>query len=146
MAYLFYQEDIAPMSGMLLSQFFVLLKNRYVVESNNAHRPRSEPLDSNEFFRKATLQICGNLEIEQAMRACIGEIGDVVPVDRMFLQIYEPDLGAMRTMAMATPVSCEEPDLLAPPPRQAVMPTPEPKTCPRSITSSRPARWCCWYQ
>ena len=59
-------------------------------------------IDENEFFRNATLAICGNLQIEEAMSDCIGVIGDLIPVDRMFLQIYEPELGAMRTIAMAT--------------------------------------------
>ena len=59
-------------------------------------------MDHNEFFRMATMTICGNLKIEQAMRDCIGVICTHIPVDRMFLQIYEPDLGAMRTVATAS--------------------------------------------
>jgi hypothetical protein len=59
-------------------------------------------MDKNEFFRMATLEICGNLRIELAMRNCVGTIRNLIPVDRMFLLIYEPDLSAMRTLAMAT--------------------------------------------
>jgi len=76
-------------------------------------------LNHDEFFRVATLAICGNLEIEHAMRDCIGAIGDLVPVDRMFLQIYEPDLGAMRTMAQATAQEAKQLDLLTPMPKAA---------------------------
>ena len=43
-------------------------------------------IDENKFFRGATLRICGNLAIEDAMRACTRDIGELIPVDRMFLQ------------------------------------------------------------
>ena len=76
-------------------------------------------IDENEFFRNATLAICGNLQIEQAMSDCIGVIGEHVPVDRMFLQLYEPELGAMRTMAMATLEEGKQVDLLTPLPQEA---------------------------
>ena len=51
-------------------------------------------VDDNEFFRNATLSICGSLEIEEAMSACVRVMREFLPVDRMFLQVYEPDLGA----------------------------------------------------
>ena len=44
---------------------------------------------------------------------------EFMPVDRMFLQIYEPTLGAMRTMASADVDSGQELDLLTPLPRAA---------------------------
>ena len=59
-------------------------------------------MNHDAFFRKATLEICGSLQIEKAMSRCIGAINNHIPVDRMFLQIYESDLGAMRTIASAT--------------------------------------------
>ena len=62
----------------------------------------SQMIDDNEFFREATLSICGSLEIEDAMRASVRVIQDFIPIDRMFFQIYEPDLGAMRTLATAS--------------------------------------------
>ncbi|MCP3961084.1 MAG: sigma-54-dependent Fis family transcriptional regulator [bacterium] len=72
--------------------------------------------DDNEFFRKATLRICGTLEIEEAMCACVRAMREVMPVDRMFLQVYEPELGAMRTVATATAERGREVDLLTPMP------------------------------
>ena len=69
-------------------------------------------MDQNEFFRLATLDICGNLLIELAMRDCIGTIRNLIPVDNMFLQVYEPDMGAMRTIAKATAENGEQLDLL----------------------------------
>jgi transcriptional regulator with GAF, ATPase, and Fis domain len=76
-------------------------------------------VNENEFFRKATLAICGNLQIEQAMSNCIGVLGDLIPVDRMFLQIYEPELGAMRTIAMSTVEEGKQVNLLTPLPKEA---------------------------
>ena len=71
-------------------------------------------VDDNEFFRRVTLRICGNLEIEQAMRACVRAIREIIPVDRMFLQVLEPDLGAMRTVAAATAEGGRKVDMLTP--------------------------------
>jgi transcriptional regulator with GAF, ATPase, and Fis domain len=76
-------------------------------------------INENEFFRNATLAICGNLQIEQAMVDCIGVIRNVVPVDRMFLQLYEPELGAMRTIAIATAEEGKQVNLLTPLPEEA---------------------------
>ncbi len=53
------------------------------------------------FFERATLAICGSLTMGEAMRDSVLAIRDEVPVDRMYLQVYEADLGAMRTIAMA---------------------------------------------
>jgi transcriptional regulator with GAF, ATPase, and Fis domain len=71
-------------------------------------------VDENKFFRGATLRICGDLAIEEAMCACSRYICDFIPVDRMFLQVYEVDLGAMRTLATATVDMGEEVNLLTP--------------------------------
>ncbi len=71
-------------------------------------------MDHNEFFRAGTLAICGNLEIHHALRACIDAVGDAIPAERMFLQLYEPDLGAMRTIAMASAEEGRQEDLLTP--------------------------------
>ena len=71
-------------------------------------------IDENEFFRRATLRICGDLVIEDAMCACTGYLREVLPVDRMFLQIFEPDLASMRTLATATAERGEVVDLLTP--------------------------------
>jgi len=70
--------------------------------------------DENEFFRQATLIICGNLEIETALGACLGFVREYFPADRMFLQLNEPTLGAIRTLAMATPDGGRSVDLLTP--------------------------------
>ena len=71
-------------------------------------------IDENRFFRGATLRICGNLAIEQALFQCIGYLGRAIPVDRMFLQVFEPHLAAMRTVAMAAQGGGEAVDQLTP--------------------------------
>ncbi len=76
-------------------------------------------MDDNQFFRAVTLEICGSLKIEQAMCRSIRAMREHVPVERMFLQIYEPDLGAMRTMAIATPEAGRAVNLLTPMPEAA---------------------------
>jgi transcriptional regulator with GAF, ATPase, and Fis domain len=69
-------------------------------------------IDDNEFFRNATLRICGSLEIEEAMCTCVRYVREFLPVDRVFLQVSEPDLGAMRTVATATAEEGRKVDLL----------------------------------
>jgi transcriptional regulator with GAF, ATPase, and Fis domain len=76
-------------------------------------------IDENEFFRNATLRICGSLEIGEAMCNCLRYLQEFVPGDRMFLQLYEPTLGSMRTVASADHDGGKQLDLLTPLPRAA---------------------------
>jgi transcriptional regulator with GAF, ATPase, and Fis domain len=71
-------------------------------------------VDENDFFRNATLRICGSLEIEEAMSTCVRYLREFIPVDRMFLQVYESDLGAMRTVATANTERGQVVDFLTP--------------------------------
>ncbi len=71
-------------------------------------------IDENVFFRNATLMICGNLEIENAMVTCLQYLRPYIPVERMFLQVNEPSLGAIRTIASATRDGGRKVDLLTP--------------------------------
>jgi formate hydrogenlyase transcriptional activator len=75
-------------------------------------------IDENDFFRRATMQICSTLEIETAMWRSIQFLKDFIPVDMMFLHLYERDLGAMRTIAMATPSQGKKIDHLTPLPKE----------------------------
>ena len=47
-------------------------------------------LDENEFFREATIRLCGSLDIQQAMRDCCEYTKEFVPVVRMYLQLFDP--------------------------------------------------------
>lgn len=67
-----------------------------------------------DFFREATLRICGNLDIEVALQSTLLFLQDYIPLDRVYLQYFDQDYGAMRTIAMATAIECEKMDLLTP--------------------------------
>jgi transcriptional regulator with GAF, ATPase, and Fis domain len=71
-------------------------------------------MEENEFFRQTTLRICGNLEIEEALKSSLQYLQRVIPLDRIFLQYYDQSFGAMRTIASATPKECSKMDLLTP--------------------------------
>jgi len=71
-------------------------------------------MDKNEFFREATLRICGNLEIEEALFSTLQFLQQVMPVSRMALQHYDEGLHSMRTIATANPKRGESVDLLTP--------------------------------
>jgi transcriptional regulator with GAF, ATPase, and Fis domain len=47
-------------------------------------------VDENLFFREATIRLCGNLDIQKAMRDCCEFIKEFVPVSRMYLQLFDP--------------------------------------------------------
>ncbi len=64
-------------------------------------------LDENEFFRQATLRICGNLDFEIAMQECLVYLRAFMPADLFHLTIYDRGLGAFRTIAMATPTEAK---------------------------------------
>ena len=71
-------------------------------------------MDINNFFRQSTLSICGNLEIEKALQSCLFLMREVMPVDIIFLEYYDADYGAMRTIAKATESECSKLDLITP--------------------------------
>jgi transcriptional regulator with GAF, ATPase, and Fis domain len=75
-------------------------------------------IDENDFFRRATMQILSSLEIEVAMWRSVQFLRDFIPVDRMFLHLYERGLGAMRTIAVATPSQGKKIDRLTPLPKE----------------------------
>jgi transcriptional regulator with GAF, ATPase, and Fis domain len=59
-------------------------------------------MDKNDFFRQATLRICGNLEIEEALVSSLNFLRQEMPVDRMLLVLFEEGLNAVRTVASST--------------------------------------------
>jgi transcriptional regulator with GAF, ATPase, and Fis domain len=71
-------------------------------------------VNENEFFREATLRICGNLEIEEALLSSLNFLRQEMPVDRILLQLYEEGLNVMQTVAFATPKKAKTVDLLTP--------------------------------
>ena len=71
-------------------------------------------MNKNEFFREATLRICGNLKIEEALQTLIQFLTASMPVTKIYLQHYDQDFQAMRTIAFADEKECKKLDLLTP--------------------------------
>ncbi len=76
-------------------------------------------VDKNDFFRKATLSICGHLDIEKGMSSCLRHLESFMPVKTMYLQLYELNLGAMRIIAKATSKEGKKVNILTPFPPEA---------------------------
>lgn len=66
------------------------------------------------FFRRATAVICRHLLPEDGLRACAELLKEVMPVGQMYLEVYEHELGAIRSIASATPREGRAMDLLVP--------------------------------
>jgi len=71
-------------------------------------------MNDNDFFREATLRICGSLEIEEALQSCLLFLQKTMSVDRAYLECFDPTSDAMRTIAMATPTERSAREYLTP--------------------------------
>lgn len=71
-------------------------------------------MDKNKLFREATSRICGNLEIEEALRELRLFLKEIMPVSQIFMQHYDAEYQAMRTIAYASRAGCGKLDLLTP--------------------------------
>ena len=71
-------------------------------------------IDDNDFFREATMRICGSLEIEKALGSCLQFLQKSIPLDRIILQRFDKNHNAMRTIATATATECLAVDYLTP--------------------------------
>jgi len=71
-------------------------------------------MDKNEFFREATLRICGNLKIEEALFSSLQFLRQEMPVSWMALEHYDKNLKSMRTIATATASEGKGVDFLTP--------------------------------
>jgi len=59
-------------------------------------------IDENRFFREATMLICSSLDIEKALTQVLPFLARTIPADAIYLHLYEPNLGAIRTIAEVT--------------------------------------------
>uniref|UniRef100_UPI00359474A3 sigma-54 interaction domain-containing protein n=1 Tax=Desulfococcus sp. TaxID=2025834 RepID=UPI00359474A3 len=64
-------------------------------------------MDEKEFFREATLRICGSLEIEKALWQSLIYIREFMPAGQMSFHVYHRDPGIVETVAHATPEAGE---------------------------------------
>jgi hypothetical protein len=76
-------------------------------------------MNENEFYRRASLRVCGHLDIAEALRSTLEYFQGIIPADRLYLQLYEADLGSMRTVAMANKSEAKQLDALSPLPLEA---------------------------
>ncbi len=58
--------------------------------------------NSSDFFKEATLRICGSLNIEVSLWESFKFLRNYLPADEMLLNIYSPDEGKLRVLAQAT--------------------------------------------
>lgn len=70
--------------------------------------------NEDELFREATLRICGNLEIDEALHELLLFLQEIMPVAKIFLQHYDADYHAMRTIAYSSRTEFSKLDLLTP--------------------------------
>jgi transcriptional regulator with GAF, ATPase, and Fis domain len=75
-------------------------------------------IDENDFFRKATMQICSSLDFEIAMWRCMQFLKDFMPADEMYLHLYDSGLRAFRTIAGATASEGKKMDRITPLPKE----------------------------
>jgi len=75
-------------------------------------------IDENDFFRKATMQICSSLDFEIAMWRCMQFLKDFIPADEMYLHLYDSGLRALRTIAGATASEGKKMDSITPLPKE----------------------------
>ena len=71
-------------------------------------------IDPDEFFRNITLKLCGHLQIEEGLRACIRYLSRHMPADYLYLEKYDESLGAVRYVARANVEKGERMDVLVP--------------------------------
>ena len=60
-------------------------------------------IDEKDFFREATLRICGSLDIEKALQQCFLYIREFIPTEQIGFHIYHRDAGVIETIALAPP-------------------------------------------
>lgn len=88
-------------------------------------------INRDEFFREATLRICGSLDIEKALHECLLYVRDFIPADVMSLQVFDPDMGSLETVAVARPEGGEALSIKTPMPSEALKSALEKMTMPR---------------
>ncbi len=71
-------------------------------------------INENVFFREATLRICGSLDIADTLFNSLCFLKSYLPVDRIFLELFDPAYNSMRTISFATEKGGKNIDLLTP--------------------------------
>ncbi|MCP4577099.1 MAG: AAA domain-containing protein [Deltaproteobacteria bacterium] len=64
-------------------------------------------MDENQFFKNATLRICGSLEIEKAIQRCLRYIRGFIPASKISFHTVDVHLGIVEAVSLVTPKKTE---------------------------------------
>jgi transcriptional regulator with GAF, ATPase, and Fis domain len=67
-------------------------------------------IDDNDFFHEMTMRICSSLEMSTALQRALNYLVNFMPVDSIYLHLYEQSLGAIRTISEVTAAGFRNPD------------------------------------
>ncbi|MFO8049383.1 MAG: sigma-54-dependent Fis family transcriptional regulator, partial [Desulfosudaceae bacterium] len=69
-------------------------------EKRVPHPARKEPVqDKNDFFRQATLRLCGQLDLQSGVTQCLQYLSRFLPADALFVRQLEPEFQSERVLA-----------------------------------------------
>lgn len=71
-------------------------------------------LNTQEFFREATMRICGSLDMASALWRFFSYAKEFIPLNQITLNLFEPDMGAVRVVAGATQAGGTKLDIVSP--------------------------------
>ncbi|MBU3947115.1 MAG: sigma 54-interacting transcriptional regulator [Proteobacteria bacterium] len=71
-------------------------------------------INEKDFFHQATIRICGSLEIDQALLHSFLYLKDFIPLDEMWLALFDKDIGALRAIAIADFTGAKKMDTIVP--------------------------------
>ena len=112
-----FTDEHARLLTSLAQPFTIALVN--ALQHRDVLLTKDRLVDENELFRNMTTRICGNLVLEEGLRACMEYLTGHIPGYVMYLQRFDHELGAMRLVARADTEKGERMDTLVPPPATA---------------------------
>ncbi|MCK5783370.1 MAG: sigma 54-interacting transcriptional regulator [Desulfobacterales bacterium] len=59
----------------------------------------AERIDKNDFFRQATVRICGSLNIDRSLKNCFDYLEQIIPMSVMYLHLFDPDHSVIRKIS-----------------------------------------------
>ena len=71
-------------------------------------------IDMQDFFYQMTIRICSSLDIETALQRSFHYLAQYMPIEYIFLHLYDYDLGAVRTIAEVTATKSRSIDVITP--------------------------------
>ncbi|MCM0082288.1 sigma 54-interacting transcriptional regulator [Geomonas sp. Red32] len=77
-------------------------------------------VNRDEFIREVTIRICSSLEIKESLRNTFVYLREQLPLDELFLNIVDQNLGALRRIAYVGTEGSETPDEIIPLPEEIV--------------------------